>query len=475
MHVKPKTRVAPAIAALLAWSIVGPSALAGQVERTAALGALSTSFEDLAATVSPAVVQIFASGLSIRRGANARESVVSRQRASGSGVIVDPSGYIVTNAHVVSGATDVLVSIAEAVGDEFGRSILKPQLPLLRARVVGSDPETDIAVLKVERDGLPFVPFGDSDVLQQGELVFAFGSPLGLENSVSMGVVSSVARQLEPEATMIYIQTDAAVNPGNSGGALVDARGRLVGINTLILSRSGGSEGLGFAAPANIVRAVYEQIRESGRVTRGSIGVRTQTVTPMLATGLGLPRQWGVILSDVQPGSPAAQAGLRPGDMLLRLDGKLMENARQFDVNLYRYPPGQQVTLELLRDGAPLALQVTVGQRFEFEDPFAAALSSDRNLIQELGIFAVDLSRVLHLVPNPRSRRGVVVAAFTQNSLGTESPFRIGDAILALNGQPVADVEGLKLALAGFQQGDALVFHVQRSGHLRYVAVEVGW
>ena len=185
--------------------------------------------------------------------------------------------------------------------------------PVLDGRIVGIDLETDLAVVKVEATGLPTLSFGDSDDLRAGQFVIALGSPLGFYNSVSLGVVSAVARQLEPESPMVYVQSDAAISSGSSGGPLVDLRGRIVGINTLVASREGAAgEGLGFAAPSNIVRGVYEQIRQHGRVRRGDIGVRPQTLTPMLATGLGLARDYGVVLADVLPGGPAAQAGLRP-------------------------------------------------------------------------------------------------------------------------------------------------------------------
>src|SRR5207244_1702500 len=182
--------------------------------------------------------------------------------------------------------------------------------PVLNARVVGLDQEIDLAVLKVDTTGLPPLRFGDSDRLRKGQVVFAVGSPAGLTNSVTMGIVSSAHRQADPERPLVYIQTDAPINPGNSGGALVDGDGMLVGINTFIITRSGGSEGLGFAIPANIVQFVYRELRSYGHVHRSIIGVQAQEITPLLAQALGLPRNWGVILSDVVPGGPAAAAGL---------------------------------------------------------------------------------------------------------------------------------------------------------------------
>ena len=452
------------------------AASAAAQDRGSALSSLSDSFEGLASRVSPAVVQIFASGLSIQRSqqpTGRQEGVVAQQSATGSGVIVDATGHIVTNAHVVAGATRVQVSLPERV-PTTGESILVGRGPLIDAEVVGIDAESDLAVLKIEATDLPYLPFGDSDRLQQGQLVFAFGSPLGLQNSMSMGVVSSVARQLEPEGSMIYLQTDAAVNPGNSGGPLVNTAGELVGINTLIFSRSGGSDGLSFAAPSNIVQNVFMQIRDGGRVRRGAIGARAQTITPRLAAGLGLSRPWGVILSDVPAGTPAAAAGLMIGDVILRLDGKLMENGRQFDVNLYRYTPGSRVTLEILRGGEALTVQVQVAERPEFDDPLAQALASGRNLVRELGIFAVDLAGVFQYLPGPRSRRGVVVAALLEAFDG-QSVFETSDVIYSINGVPVGNVAELRLMLARYEPPGPIVFHVQRGGELLFVAVDVTW
>ncbi len=267
---------------------------------------LSQSLQDLAERVSPSVVQIFVTGYAEPDEDDQAASEPVLERSSGSGVIVDPDGYIVTNAHVIERATRIEVELAlAATGSATGTSVLRRRGRVVGAQIVAIDHETDVAVIKIEAKALPVLAFGDSEALRPGQIVLAFGSPLGLESSVTLGVVSAVARQLTPEDPMIYIQTDAPINPGNSGGALVDTEGRLVGISTLIYSQSGGNEGIGFAAPSNIVRNVFTQIRKTGRVRRGDIGVHTQTITPLLAEALGVSADAGVVLSDVAPGGPA--------------------------------------------------------------------------------------------------------------------------------------------------------------------------
>ena len=259
--------------------------------------------------MSPAVVQIMAQGLA-GRGDDASSGRVQTQRGGGSGVIVDSDGFIVTNAHVVSASTRIQVLIPDKDARTKSESIVKPAGKTVEATLVGLDRETDLAVLKVPATGLPALKLGDSATLQQGELVLAAGSPYGLQNSVTMGVVSSVARQIRPDDPMIYIQTDASINPGNSGGPLLNADGDVVGINTFILSGSGGNEGVGFAAPSTIVRAVYEQIRKYGRVRRGQVGLLVQTIDPDMAAALALPVEVGAIVADVMPGGAAAAAGV---------------------------------------------------------------------------------------------------------------------------------------------------------------------
>jgi serine protease Do len=429
------------------------------------LSRLSRDLRALGDRVTPAVVQIMAAGYTATEGA------LVRGRSSGSGVIVDPAGYVVTNAHVVQGARRLQVALSGGgSGPTEARSVLKPAGRVVAASVIGIDRETDLAVLKIGEAGLPFLPLGDSEALRPGELVLAFGSPLGLENSVTLGVVSGVARQVKPDGRMIYIQTDAAINPGNSGGPLVDAEGRVVGINTMILSQSGGSEGIGFAAPSNIVRNVFEQIKKTGRVHRGEIGVRAQTITPALATGLGLRQDWGVVLSDVRPGGPAAQAGLRISDVVLSLDGKVMENARQFDVNLYSRAPGARVNVGVLRGQERTTFAVTVAERAGDPERFADRVSQERNAVERLGILGLDLDESLAaLVPSLRARAGVIVASVDQRgAAGLES----GDVIYTANQESVTSVERLRAALAQVGAAAPLVLQVERDGELRYVVVE---
>jgi serine protease Do len=450
-------------AAALAPSVAGAQAV--PVPAVPELARVSRDLQALSDRVMPAVVQVRTSGYALGG------TGLLPERGTGSGVILDASGYVLTNAHVVEGARRVQVALSGiAGGPKQPRSVVRTPGRVLGAVVVGVDKETDVAVLKVDQDGLPFLPLGDSEDVRPGQLVLAFGSPLGLENSVTMGVVSAVARQVKADDRMIYIQTDAAINPGNSGGPLVDGQGRVVGINTFILSQSGGSEGIGFAAPSNIVRSVFDQIRQTGRVRRGEIGLRGQTITPALAQGLGLAQEWGVILGDVTPGGPAAKAGLGIGDVVVSMEGKPMENARQLEVNVYRRVPGTRVGLEVLRGTEKRAFWVTVGERAGDPERFADRIDPQKNAIDRLGVMALDLDEtVAAMLPGLRARAGVVIASADARAAGRLQP---GDVVYALNTGLVKDVAGLRDALAALEPGAPVVLQVEREGELRYVAVE---
>lgn len=438
------------------------------------LGSLSHELEKLAERVSPSVVQISVLGYGVpEEGAPKSDGLLERRLSTASGVIVHSSGYIVTNHHVVAGARRVRVVLPVVAGADRRRSIVRPSGRSVDATIVGVDEETDLAVLRVKETGLPAIPFGDSDELRPGQIVCAVGSPLGLENSVSMGVVSAVGRQLEPDDPMVYIQTDAPINPGNSGGPLVDTDGRLVGINTLILSSGGGNEGLGFAAPSNIVRPVFEQIRDTGRVRRGTIGVHAQTISAILALAMKLPREFGVILGDVLPGSTAESAGLRVGDIVLSLDGKPMENGRQFEVNLYRRMAGDVATLDILRGSERLTVPVAVAEREDDPFRFADLVSPERNVIERLGVLALDLNETLaEALGGLRQNGGVLVAGRAVNA-AVEYGLQPGDVIFSLNGMPVNTLADLRGMIGRLPVNSACSLQVQRSGQLLFLSFEI--
>src|ERR1700756_6065776 len=287
------------------------------------LRALDSSLESVVSKVSRAVVQIVVTGYGPSDEQGHRDTArIVRQHAIGTGVIVDPDGYIITNAHVVEGAQRIKVILPPAAVDSPIELQPIHAGQILEAKVVGTHKQSDLALLKIEATHLPTVTLRSDVRVHQGELVFAIGSPEGLRNTVTMGVVSSLARQLEPDNPMVYIQTDAALNPGNSGGPLVDIDGNVIGINTLMLSEGGGSEGLGFAIPAAIVSFDYQSFRKNGRVQRVALGLRTQNITPTLAMGLHLAKSWGAIISDVATGGAGEAAGLKIQDIVLSIDDR---------------------------------------------------------------------------------------------------------------------------------------------------------
>lgn len=452
--------------------ILGPNeATFSQTKSIDNLSQLSMSLVELSELVSPAVVRIVVTNFG-PVGAGSGRGQFGKSQSGGSGAIVDPEGYIITNAHVVAGATRIQVVLAIPSADSSpGRSILKSEGKVVGAQLVGLDVETDLAVLRIQETGLPFLEIGDSELLRPGEIVLAFGSPLGLENSVTMGIISAVARQVRDEDPMIYIQTDAPINPGNSGGPLVNTKGELIGINSFIMSQSGGNEGLGFAAPGNIVINVYNQLKNYGSVRRGEIGVYPQTITPALASGLNLSQNWGVIVGDVRPGSPAEAAGLRMGDIILALDGKVVENGRQFNVNLYGRELGETVSLKVLSDGQERTIRVVVVVRPDDSDRLARLAASEYNHISQLGIMAVEMSKEIRRLLGPtRSRKGVVVAALSTEAALWGDHLNPGDIILSVNGESISDLGELKSAVASLKTGGAIVLRIERNGRMQYLA-----
>lgn len=423
------------------------------------LDEVSGSFERIAATVSPSVVEIFVNGYGVSHGPG---DVLTKQQATGSGTVIDADGLVVTNAHVINRATRIQVLIP------------RPQALKLEAQVVGVDTATDLAVLKIPAHGLTPVVFGDSKSVKQGQLVLAFGSPLGLGNTMTMGVVSAVARQLDPDDVAAYVQTDAPINPGNSGGPLVDLDGRVVGINTLTLTKSGGSEGVGFAIPSDTVRAITDHLRADGRVHRTVIGAEVQTVTPAMAAALKLAQASGVIVSDLDPEGPAAGADLRIGDVILSIDGTNVANVREFALTLYRHPTGASIELGLLRGAETLNLRVDVTERPEDPTSVLDLVRPDLNLVRELDILGVDIDAKLAAALHPlREDSGVLVAAMSADASPPADRFQAGDVIHAVNRTPVHSLAELRAAVAGLKNGDPVVVQIERQEMFTYIAFEI--
>jgi serine protease Do len=456
-----------------------PSSQGGEAKTLPiSLPELSSSLESLVSRVRPAVVQIFSTGYvaAEESESNTTAAVLSKQRSTGSGIILSADGFIVTNAHVVRGARHIQVRLSTARRGGAGRNdTFEPEGKLLDAKLIGMDREMDVAVIKIDRPGLPHLALANSDAVRQGELVMAFGNPLGLEGSVSMGIVSSTAREIHPDDMLAYIQTDAPINPGNSGGPLIDSQGRVIGVNTFILSQSGGSEGIGFAIPSNIVNVVYEQLRKEGHVHRGKIGISVQTITPAIAEGLELPRDWGVLVGDVAPEGPADKAGVKVGDMILTLNGRTMRNARQLEAYVYRSPMKQKVTLEVQRGKDQLSIDVPVTDSVDDPQRFADMVNPEDNLVRRLGILAIGIDKNLAaMLPELRNSYGLVVAAgSTSTDLTSGTGLQPGDVIYSVNGAPITTVEALRKKLDQYKSGDSVVMQIERASRLLFVPIEL--
>jgi serine protease Do len=434
----------------------------------AALTTFSQSLEALAARVGPAVVQITSTGYG--RGDESQRgsaSLLTRQRSTGSGVILSADGYIVTNHHVVQGARKIEVKLAD-----FGAGNSKETV--VQAKLVGTDRQTDLAVIKIERSGLPQLSFGDLKDVHVGQVVMAFGSPLGLAGSVSMGVISSTSRQVREDASITYLQTDAPINPGNSGGPLVDTEGRVIGINTFILTQSGGSEGLGFAIPSDVVRSVFNQIRKDGHVHRGQLGIVAQPITPAMAKALKLPQDSGAITADVLPGGPADQAGLKIEDIIVAVNGSEIKDARDLQRFIYSQALDDQVTMAVRRGDQNLSLTMKVIERPDDPQRFADMVDPEKNIIPQLGILVVEVDeKVKALLPGLRHGYGLAIAAETSDAPYSGESLRVGDVIYEVNQVPAVTIRAVTSTLATLKSGDPVVIQVERDGSLMYVTLEL--
>jgi serine protease Do len=379
----------------------------------------------------------------------------------GSGVIVSTDGYIVTNNHVVDGAKQVTVTLTD------GRE--------LQARVVGRDPQTDIAVVKVSARELPAVTFASSGKVEVGDRVLAIGNPFGIGETVTTGIVSATGRRAGIGlAYEDFIQTDAAINPGNSGGALVDVEGRLVGINTAILSRSGGFQGVGLAVPADLVGNVVDNLVAHGKVVRGYLGIGIQDLTPTLADSFGLKSRGGALVSDVQPGSPGARAGLRSGDVITALDGKPVDSASRLSLTVGETPPGTRLTLDVLRDGRTEQFTATTVSKPSIDgrggDGQALAPADDQGVLNGVGVGDIDAGarRELGL---PERLSGSLITSVDPGCASARAGLREGDVILEINRHPVDSAKSA-VDLSASATGRKTLVKLWSHGNIVYVVVD---
>jgi serine protease Do len=383
-----------------------------------------------------------------------------REHSLGSGVIVNPDGYILTNNHVVEGASDVQVILSDK------RS--------LKAKVVGTDPRTDIAVLKIPATGLSTVTLGDSTKAKVGDIVLAIGDPFGIGETVTMGIVSAKGRRdlrLEgPEGYEDFIQTDASINPGNSGGALVNTRGELIGINTAIISNGGGgNQGIGFAVPVNMARTVMEQILKTGKVTRGFLGVSIQEVTPDLAKAFNLPSAEGALVGGVTPDSPGAKAGLEKGDVITALNGQKVADYHDLRLRISQTAPGTAIKMDVYRNGQKREMNATLGEFPEKAQTAENAPQGESPALEGVQVENLnsDMAEQLNL---PAGTRGVVITRVDPNSTAAETGLERGDVIQEVNRKPVNNVQQFQTAVRA-AANQPLLLLINRGGSSSYVVI----
>ncbi len=438
------------------------------------LMSLSSDMQTLAHSIEPSVVKIYATGLAPVENADSnRTAYLAQQRSVGSGVIMDAQGYILTNAHVVQHAR----SLSALVSDMSGAAAVgsgdraEPPATAVPAHIVGIDTVTDLAVVKVEKPGMRALTFGDSDHVHPGELVLAFGSPLGLQDSVSLGVISAINQQLDPDSPMVYLQTDAAINPGNSGGPLIDMRGEVVGINSMIETQSGGNEGVGFSIPSNTARIVYQQLVKYGRPRRGTIGVYPTNLTPVLAQGLGLSRNAGVLIEDVVPDSPADKAGIKIDDIVLSADGRPMRDTKELALIMFRKRPGETVHLSILSGTLTRQIEVPVTQPPRDTAALLDPADTDQYLIPRLGALVLPMTPELaSRFGGQRESGGLLVVARTFGAAADEVSLKTGDIIYFANTAKLNSVADLRNFVKDLKSGDAVVLQIERNGLLNFLA-----
>jgi serine protease Do len=438
------------------------------------LNGLSRAVEALTERVSPSVVRITATRFGAENSDSGHTDVVlGKQQSIGSGVVIAPDGYILTNAHVVEGAQQIRVDLVSAGEQNVSEVLARARSLPVDAGIVGVFKEGDLALIKVAKTGLPALKFADYDKLRQGQVVFAFGSPQGLQNSVSMGVVSSIARQPNIDSPFLYIQTDTPINPGNSGGPLVNAAGEIVGLNTFILTSSGGSEGVGFAIPSPLLEWVSASMRKYGHVHRSSVGIGVQTITPVLARALSLRRDAGVVISDVVPGGPAEKAGMKLNDILLAVDGRRIDSVPAMMGFFFQHGGGEHVRFDVLRGDEKLNFDVVTLEQTDDADRLADMADPVKGLVAQLGVLGITVDQQIEEIMGPmRLPTGIAVVARVESS-GMNWGLQVGDVIHAVNGNFVYKVEDLKAALAKLAAGNPVALLVERRGTLQYLSFEL--
>jgi serine protease Do len=442
-----------------------------------------TTFAPLVEKVAPSVVTVFTTQ-TVSRGQTALSSSDDALRqffggrapqtqgkqtlqGLGSGVIVSPDGYILTANHVVSGADEIMIGL----GNDLRR---------FKAKKIGTDPGTDVALLKIDENNLPAVNFADSDKARAGDIVLAIGNPFGLRQTVTMGIISAVGRGgmgiVDYEN---FIQTDAAINMGNSGGALVDAEGRLLGINTAIFTRSGGNQGIGFAIPANLAREVMRSLRDKGRVVRGYIGTSVQTLTPGIADAMKLKGQLsGALVGEVEPNAPASKAGIKTGDVITAVNGKKVNDPRELRLMIGSMAPGTKVQIEINREGQAKTFDVQLA-----EMPVSAANENTETSSEEPappqrttvfgGVGVTNITEDIRTALNlPKEIQGAVIADIDAESPAAKAGLREGDVIQEVNKQLVKNAKDLVAISKKLKPNEKILMRVYTQGRSGYVALE---
>lgn len=382
-----------------------------------------------------------------------------RRGGMGSGVIVSPDGYIITSNHVIDGVRELTVTL--------------PDKREFKGKVIGADPKTDLALIQVEAQGLPSVPWGDSSKLQVGEYVLAVGNPFGLNSTVTLGIVSALGRgRMGITQYEDFIQTDAAINPGNSGGALVNARGELVGINTAIFSQTGGSQGVGFAVPASMAQPISESLMKTGKVVRGYLGVGIQEVTQDLAKSFGLKQAQGALVGDVNEDSPAEQAGIKQGDVIIGYQGSPVEDPVALQRKVTRTPVETKATVKVVRNGHEVDLTATIGEQPDTAKIARAEQGSSEHPLAGVAVQELDRPTARELGFTKKTQ-GVVVMDVESESVASQAGLMPGDVIREINRQPVKSVQDYEKIASGLRKDQGALLLITRRGASLFISVKV--